>query len=203
MSFVQVIDCRTTRYDEMMALDTEWEQAVGGRSTLRRQIVTRFRDDPDHYAVFCFFDSYDSAMENSNLPETAAGAAAYAALMDGPPTFHDLDIIEDRTLDAAAASKPGFLQVIDLRTSRPEEMSSLDQEYEASISDRTTVRRSLVGQDRNTAGRYLIVVLFDSYDSAMTNSNLPETSALAGKMGALVDGPPSFYDLDVLDDRTL
>jgi hypothetical protein len=30
---------------------------------------------------------------------------------------------------------------------------------------------------------------------------LPETTAFAEKMAALIDGPPTFYDLDVIDDR--
>lgn len=202
MSFVQLIDCRTTRYTEMQALDTDWESATAGKRTLRRQVVTRDRQDPDRYGVFCFFDSYAAAMENSNLAETTAGAEAYAALMDGPPTFADLDVLEDHTLDEAGAAKPGFIQVIDVRTSKIEEVAALDREYESSISDRTTVRRSLVTRDRNDPGRFLILVFFDSYAAAMENSNLPETAALAGKMGALLEGPPAFHDLDVLDDRT-
>ncbi len=44
-----------------------------------------------------FFDSYESAMENSNLPETQAGVEQFRDLMDGPPIFHDLDVIDDRT----------------------------------------------------------------------------------------------------------
>ncbi len=37
-------------------------------------------------------------MENSNLPETGEFAARWAELADGPPTFTDLEVIEDRTL---------------------------------------------------------------------------------------------------------
>jgi hypothetical protein len=43
-----------------------------------------------------FFDSYESAMENSKLPETQAAAEKYMALADGPPVFYDLDVLEDR-----------------------------------------------------------------------------------------------------------
>jgi hypothetical protein len=35
----------------------------------------------------------------------------------------------------------------------------------------------------------------------MENSNLPETQAATEKHMALADGPPVFYDLDVLEDR--
>ena len=203
MSFVQVIDCRTSRLDEIQALDREWGEAARGRSTLRRQIITADRNDPGHYMVFCFFDSYSAAMENSNLPETKAGSARYAELLDGPPAFHNLDGVEDRTLDEAGAAKPGFVQLMDIRSGRVEEIRGLDREYEAAISDRTTVRRSVVTQDRDNPDRWVIMVFFDSYSSAMKNSELPETSALAGKMAALLERPPTFYDLDVVEDRTV
>jgi hypothetical protein len=47
--------------------------------------------------VFAFFDSYESAMENSNLPETTAFGEKQGALLDGPMEFTDLDVIDDRT----------------------------------------------------------------------------------------------------------
>lgn len=97
MSFVQIIDCRTKHPDKMAELDKEWEASVAGQHTVRRQIVTKDRNDPDRYLVFVFFDSYESAMENSNLPGTQANAEKYAALVEGTPTFIDLDVLEDRT----------------------------------------------------------------------------------------------------------
>ena len=42
---------------------------------------------------------------------------------------------------------------------------------------------------------------FDDYASAMVNSGLPETDEFAAKQGALLEGPPGFLDLDVLEDR--
>jgi hypothetical protein len=35
----------------------------------------------------------------------------------------------------------------------------------------------------------------------MANSNLPETKEFAQKQGALIDGPMTFRDLDVIDER--
>jgi hypothetical protein len=43
----------------------------------------------------------------------------------------------------------------------------------------------------------LVIVEFDSYEEAMKNSNDPETSKYAEQMGALLDGAPKFYNLDV------
>ena len=46
--------------------------------------------------MMVFFDSYESAMANSELPETQASSEVFADLADGPTVFRDLDIIEDR-----------------------------------------------------------------------------------------------------------
>lgn len=95
MSFIQLMEVRTTRYEELQALEREWEQATEGKRTLRREIVCRDRNDPDRYVMIAFFDSYESAMENSNLPETQAISARFGSLTDGPTEFRDLDIVED------------------------------------------------------------------------------------------------------------
>jgi hypothetical protein len=95
-----------------------------------------------------------------------------------------------------------FIQIIDSRTTKPEEISALDEQYVKDTAGRGTYRRSIVCRDRNDPDRYLTLVFFDSHEDAMRNSELPETQALAEKMGALVDGPPAFIDLDVVEDRT-
>jgi hypothetical protein len=97
MAFLQIIEGRTSKFDEIMKLEEEWRGATEGKRTLRRSIVVRDRNDPDHHLILAFFDSYESAMENSNLPETGDFAAKQTALLDGPATFYDLDVIEDRT----------------------------------------------------------------------------------------------------------
>lgn len=95
--FIQIIECRTSRFDELSALEDEWEQATEGKRTLRRSIVARDRNDPQRYLVLAFFDSYEEAMVNSNLPETTDFGAKQSALLDGPMVFTDLDVIQDRS----------------------------------------------------------------------------------------------------------
>ena len=63
------------------------------------------------------------------------------------------------------------------------------------------MRRELLARDRSDPGRYFAVVFFDSYESAMENSALPETQAVAEQYGKMSNRPPVFYDLDVLEDR--
>lgn len=97
MAFIQIIEGHTSRYDEMERLTAELEESTEGRFTVRRSIRTQDRDDPSRFMVIVFFDSYESAMENSNLPETQEFSEKMMALVDGPPTFHNLDVAEDKT----------------------------------------------------------------------------------------------------------
>src|SRR5436305_12573809 len=95
MAFVQIIDMHTSREEELRALEDQWRKATDGKRTLRRSVLARDRKDPNHLLILAFFDSYESAMENSNLPETSEFGAKQAALLDQAPTFLDLDIIEE------------------------------------------------------------------------------------------------------------
>ncbi len=95
MTFIQLIDSHTDKFDEMRELAAQYDES-GPRGTVRRSIVTRDHHDERHIVVAVFFDSYESAMENSNRPETGAFAEKMAAIVDGPPTFHDLDVVEDK-----------------------------------------------------------------------------------------------------------
>jgi hypothetical protein len=95
----------------------------------------------------------------------------------------------------------GFVQIIEFRTSKIDEMRKVGDEWEAAAGDDRLARRIVLCEDRDTPGRYFNIVFFDSYDEAMKNSNLPVTQELSQKMMALGDGPPTFYNLNILDDR--
>jgi quinol monooxygenase YgiN len=95
MAFVQIMEITTSKYEAVIDLDRQWRAATEGKRTLRREIVTRDRSTPNRFLIFAFFDSYESAMEDSNLPETQEFAAHFGEFTDGPPIFQDLYIIED------------------------------------------------------------------------------------------------------------
>jgi hypothetical protein len=95
MGFVQVIGFSTSKLDEMRKLGEEWEAAAGNESKARRRVMCEDRDNPGRYFNIVFFDSYDAAMENSNLPVTQEFSQRMMALGDGPPTFYNLNVIED------------------------------------------------------------------------------------------------------------
>jgi hypothetical protein len=95
MSFVQIIEFRTDKIDEMRKIGDQWEAAAGSGRTARRRLLCQDRDNPGRYFNVVFFDSYDSAMENSRLPMTQDFSQRMAALTGGS-TFYNLDVIEDK-----------------------------------------------------------------------------------------------------------
>jgi hypothetical protein len=97
MSFVQIMQLQTSKVDEMRAAVDEWEEATEGRRTVQRSVICQDRDQPGRHFVIVFFDSYEDAMKNSALPETDALSKKTMGLSDGPPTFYNLDVIEERS----------------------------------------------------------------------------------------------------------
>lgn len=99
MAFVQLVEYTTSKPEKVQEVIAEWERATEGRRNARRVVATQHHDDPGRHCLLVFFDSYDSAMENSQLPETHEYARKLRELVDGEVAFSDLDVVEDRRLD--------------------------------------------------------------------------------------------------------
>jgi steroid delta-isomerase-like uncharacterized protein len=103
MTFVQLIDCRTSRFDEVNRLMDEWVEQTRGKRTATHSVIGRDLSDEAHFVEIVEFPSYEEAMRNSNLPETERVFREMVALCDGMPTFTDLDVVRDEQLNRAAA----------------------------------------------------------------------------------------------------
>lgn len=90
-----------------------------------------------------------------------------------------------------------FIQIIEVTTTRPEEIQQLVEEWSAKTKGKRTAYRATLAADRDRPGTYVQIVEFPSYQEAMTNSGLPETSEFADKLARLCDAPPVFRNLDV------
>ncbi|MER7766411.1 ester cyclase [Kitasatospora sp. NPDC096140] len=119
MTFVQIIDCKTDRLDDLNRLMDRWVEATRGKRTASHAVVGTDRSDTRHVVEIVEFPSYDEAMKNSRLPETDRIFREMVALCDMPPTFTDLDVTRDLGFDKATASRVleelsrGNLDVID------------------------------------------------------------------------------------------
>lgn len=90
----------------------------------------------------------------------------------------------------------GYVQIIEMKTSRIDEVDSLVEEVRASGGPMPMVR-AMMTADRDRPNYFLSILEFDSYEEAMANSNKPETAEMAQRMASLCDEPPKFYNLDV------
>ncbi|MFD5267132.1 ester cyclase [Streptomyces sp. NPDC058335] len=103
MTFVQLIDCRTSRFDEMNRLMDTWVEQTKGKRTATHALVGKDRSDASHFVEIVEFPSYEEAMRNSNLPETDKIFQDMVALCDEMPTFTDLEVVRDEQLNCATA----------------------------------------------------------------------------------------------------
>ncbi|MER5751609.1 ester cyclase [Streptomyces sp. NPDC002088] len=105
MTFVQLIECRTSRFDEMNRLMDTWVEQTKGKRTATHDLLGRDRSDASHIIEIVEFPSYEDAMRNSNLPETDKIFQEMVALCDEMPTFTDLEVVRDEQLYADNARR--------------------------------------------------------------------------------------------------
>jgi len=95
-----------------------------------------------------------------------------------------------------------FIQIIEYQTSRLEEVEALGRKFREESAEATGAAKPLRGTvtaDQDRTGYYLSIVEFESAEAAMEASNRPATQAFFGQLAALMDGPPKFYNLGVVD----
>jgi len=95
MRFVQTISYTTTKIDELRALSDRWNAESPQAPGLVGVKVLQDRERENAFMIVAEFESYEAAMENSARPETDAFAKEMAALVDGPPTFGNYDVIDE------------------------------------------------------------------------------------------------------------
>jgi hypothetical protein len=107
--FIQVIQGRCAKPDELRALGEEWRDQLSAGATGWLGGTYGFTDDGGFIGVVRF-ESRESAMANSERPEQGEWAQRMAPLFDGPMEFHDSDDVT--LLFDGGSDDAGFVQVI-------------------------------------------------------------------------------------------
>jgi len=94
MGFIQSVEFATDRKDEMLELMRRWTTDAIGKGTAKRTTLAADRSAPDRFVVAVWFESAESAAENSERDETGAFAAEFGKLCTDGPTYRDLDVVE-------------------------------------------------------------------------------------------------------------
>ncbi|WP_405484748.1 ester cyclase [Streptomyces sp. NBC_00009] len=96
--------------------------------------------------------------------------------------------------------RPGLL-LIDCKTARVSDMNRLMDSWVEQTKGRRTATHSIVGKDRSEPDHYVEIVEYPSYEEAIRNLQLPETSRLFHEIVALCDEKPALVGLDVVRDQ--
>ena len=92
MKFVQIIEYKTSRIDEVDRMTDEYLKRTEGKRANGHAMRTKDRDNANTYLEIIEFDSYETAMQNNDLPETQEFAQVMMDLCDGEPIFRNLDV---------------------------------------------------------------------------------------------------------------
>jgi hypothetical protein len=90
-----------------------------------------------------------------------------------------------------------FVQIIEFRTSQIGEIRDLVTDLRTRTDSGGLLRATLTA-DRDRPGWYFNIVEFESREAAMANSERREVGEFAGRMSALCEGPPKYYNLEVV-----
>ncbi len=96
-----------------------------------------------------------------------------------------------------------FTQIIEFNTARLAEIHAGLDKVIAATQGRRVPHRAVLEKDRDSDGRYLLMVEFPTYELAMENSSRPEIGEFAAFLAGICDAPPTFRNLDVLRDEDL
>jgi len=114
--FIQIIQGKCTRPDEVHALTDKWlrELAPGSIGWLGG---TYGITDDDTFVGVVRFESREAAMENSQRPEQTAWWREMEQCFEGPVEFHDADRV--MLMMGGGSDEAGFVQVIRGRVDDP------------------------------------------------------------------------------------
>lgn len=120
--FIQIIQGRCSRADELHRVLDRWEQELAPGATGWLGGTYGITDD-EMFVGVVRFDSRESAMANAARPEQGAWWSEAEKCLDGPAEFHDCDDV--MLLMDGGSDDAGFVQVIRGKVEDPARLKAL------------------------------------------------------------------------------
>lgn len=95
MAFIQVMTYRTEHREEMDELLARWLEDTQDVRRARKRLLLQDRGDKQSYMEVVYFDSYEDAMHNSNLPATNVLSTAFEKLVLDGFNVQDFVVVTD------------------------------------------------------------------------------------------------------------
>jgi hypothetical protein len=188
--FIQIIQGKCTRQDEMHALADEWREQRAPSADGWLGGTYGFTDD-DMFVGVVRFEDRAKAMANSESPEQGEWAKRMAALFDGPIEFHDS---EDVTLLFDGGSdKAGFVQIIRGKVDDPARLRSMMTNEATMLHE---MRPDILGATLaiEPDGTYTETVAFTDEESARSGEQVEPPDEVRAELEYAMQGA-QFYDL--------
>lgn len=187
--FIQVIEGKSSRENELRALADSWEEQSGADAPGWLGGTYGVTDDDEFIGVIRFA-SRDEAMANSARPETSAFAEKMSALMDGPVQFHDCDDV--MTWLDGGSDDAGFVQVIRGHTDDPQRAKSMLE----NAGDLREMRPEIIGGTLavEADGTFFQTIAFTDEESARKGEQLEPPAEVRAELESMMGGA-TFYDL--------
>jgi hypothetical protein len=188
--FIQIIQGKCTRQDEMHALADEWREQRAPSADGWLGGTYGFTDD-DMFVGVVRFENREKAMANSESPEQSEWAKRMAALFDGPVEFHDS---EDVTLLFDGGSDDaGFVQIIRGKVDDPARLKAMITNDATSLHE---MRPDILGATLaiEPDGTYTETVAFTDEESARQGEKVEPPEDVRSELEYAMQGA-KFYDL--------
>jgi hypothetical protein len=187
--FIQVIQGKCTRPDELRAMADGWREELGGGAVGWLGGTYGITDDNDFIGVIRF-ESREAAMANSERPEQTAWAEKMMSLMDGPVEFHDCDDV--MLLMDGGSDQAGFVQIIEGKVEDPSRIKAM-------LADTTMLhemRPEIIGGTLaiEADGSFIETIAFRDEASAREGEKLSPPPEIASELESMMAGA-RFYDL--------
>jgi hypothetical protein len=187
--FIQVVQGRCTRQDELHALLDEWRRDLSPGATGWLGGTYGFTDDGELIAVVRF-ESREAATANSERPEQSAWAERLAALMDGPLEFHDCDDV--MLMMDGGSDDAGFVQVIRGRVDDPARLKAMMADTTMLHEMRPDVLGATLAIEPD--GTFTETVAFSSESAARAGEQVEPPADVRRELEYVMQGA-TFFDL--------
>jgi hypothetical protein len=188
--FIQIIEGRCTRQEELRAVLDRWEAELGSGAEGWLGGTYGFTDD-DLFVAVVRFEDREHAMANSERPEQGRWAEEMMSLFDGPVEFHDCDDVT--LLFDGGSDDAGFVQVIRGKVEDPSRLRAL------MASDPTELKRmrpEIIGATLaiEPDGTFTETVAFTDEDSARRGESQEPPADVRAELEYAMQGA-TFHDL--------
>jgi hypothetical protein len=187
--FIQIIQGRCTRPDELRALAREWRDELSAGATGWLGGTFGFTDD-DMFVGVVRFSSREAAMANSARPEQGAWAARMADLMEGPVEFHDCDDVS--LMLGGGSDEAGFVQVIRGKVDDVDRLKAMTAHDEELHQMRPEILGATLAVEED--GTFTETVAFTDEESARRGEAQEPPEEVRAELEYAMKGA-TFYDL--------